>query len=68
MKVLIADDQPNARALLCNIVSKLGYEAQAVNDGTEAWLALERPDGPPLAILDWIMPGMSGPEICRKVR
>jgi two-component system, cell cycle response regulator len=68
MKVLIADDEPNARALLRSIVTRLGYEAEAVSDGTEAWLALERPDAPQLAILDWIMPGMSGLEICRKVR
>jgi diguanylate cyclase (GGDEF)-like protein len=68
MKVLIADDEPNARALLCSIVTRLGHEAEAVNDGTAAWRALERPDAPQLAILDWIMPGMSGLEICRKVR
>jgi two-component system, cell cycle response regulator len=68
MKVLVADDEPNARSLLCAIVTRLGYKVEAVSDGMEAWRALERSDSPQIAILDWMMPGMSGPEICRKVR
>ena len=68
MKVLIADDDANARTLLQNLVARFGYEVETVNDGTAALAALQRPDAPQLAILDWIMPGMSGPEICRKIR
>ena len=68
MKILIAEDEPNVRALLDTIVTRLGYEVEAVSDGTEAWAVLERPNAPRFAILDWVMPGMSGPEICRKVR
>jgi two-component system cell cycle response regulator len=68
MKILIADDEANVITLLKSVVTRLGYEVQAVNDGTAAWMALQGPDAPQLAILDWLMPGMSGPEICRKVR
>src|SRR5437879_13874400 len=68
MKILIAEDEPNVRALLDTIVTRLGYEVEAVSDGTEAWAVLERPNAPRFAILDWVMPGMSGPETCRKVR
>src|SRR5919108_402165 len=68
MKILIADDEPNVRKLLHSIVTRLGYEVEAVNDGTAAWTALQGPDAPQLAILDWLMPGMSGLEVCRRVR
>jgi putative two-component system response regulator len=45
-----------------------GYEVQAVTRGDEAWEVLQQPDAPKIAILDWMMPGLDGPDICRKVR
>ena len=68
MKILIADDDPNVRTLLHTLVNRFGYDVESVDNGTAAWRALERSDAPQLVILDWFMPGMSGPEICRKVR
>ena len=68
MKVLIADDSATSRAMLRSSLSKWGYEVVVANNGAEAWEILAQPDAPTLAILDWVMPPMSGPEVCRKVR
>ena len=45
-----------------------GHEVIAVSDGLEAWEALQKDDAPHLAILDWMMPAMEGPEVCRRLR
>ena len=55
-------------AVLRSSVSKWGYEAVTADNGLKAWEILAQPDPPPLAILDWVMPHMTGPEVCRKVR
>src|SRR3712207_6137011 len=47
---------------------RLGHEVVSVCDGTEALAALLAPDGPRLAILDWMMPGVDGVEVCRRLR
>ena len=49
-------------------LNKWGYEALEFADGVEAWRAIEAGDAPELALLDWILPGMDGAEICRRVR
>lgn len=67
-KVLLADDDNFFRVLLRKNVARWGYETVAVSDGGEAWRALCAPDGPSLAILDWIMPVMDGLEVCRRIR
>ena len=68
MKILIADDSNVSRHLLESIVRKWGYEVISTADGNQAWEALSREDAPRLAILDWMMLGMTGPEVCRRVR
>jgi len=68
MRVLIADDDPAALLLLESVLEDWGYEVMTARDGTEAWDVLRRGDAPPLAILDWMMPGLDGVEVCRKVR
>jgi phosphoserine phosphatase RsbU/P len=68
MKILIADDDPVSRRLLQLTLLSWGYEALAAQDGQEAWQALQQEDGPALAILDWLMPGLDGLEVCRRVR
>jgi sigma-B regulation protein RsbU (phosphoserine phosphatase) len=68
MRVLIADDEKVSRSLLVSSLAKLGYEVSASEDGTEAWEALKADNPPKLAILDWMMPGMEGIEVCRRVR
>jgi len=67
-KVLIAEDDLTSREILRRTLRKAGYDVIAVEDGEAAWRVLDGPDSPALAILDWVMPGLDGPEICRRVR
>ncbi|NGZ76316.1 hybrid sensor histidine kinase/response regulator [Saccharibacillus alkalitolerans] len=67
-RVLIVDDDPVNRRVLLNLLSTAGYEAEAVAGGAEAMAFLERKQGVELVVTDWMMPGMSGPELCRKLR
>jgi DNA-binding response OmpR family regulator len=67
MKLLIAEDDPLFRSLLQQILAP-DYDVIMTQDGNEAWAALQQTNAPRLAILDWVMPGMSGPQVCRKVR
>jgi DNA-binding response OmpR family regulator len=68
VKVLIAEDDMVSRRLLEATLVKWGYEVVVTCDGTAAWDVLQSVDAPPLAILDWMMPGMDGTEVCRRVR
>jgi len=68
MKILIADDEPAFRHLLKEMLLKWEYEVVVAQDGDEAWQALKANDAPRIAILDWLMPGIDGVEICRKLR
>ena len=68
MKTLIAEDDVTSRLALTTILQKWGYDVVATSDGAEAWAALQASDAPRLAILDWMMPGMDGVEVCRKIR
>ena len=54
--------------MLAAILAKLGHEPIVVEDGLAAAAALERTDAPPLVLLDWNMPGLEGPEVCRRLR
>ncbi|MCI0624078.1 MAG: response regulator [Acidobacteria bacterium] len=66
--VLIAEDDPTSKRLLQATLEKWGYAVEAYCDGQQAWAALQRDEAPPLAILDWMMPGIDGLEICRRLR
>jgi two-component system cell cycle response regulator len=68
MRILIADDSIVSRHLLDATLRKWGYEVVVACDGVEAWNYLQAEDAPKLAILDWVMPGLTGPEVCRRVR
>lgn len=68
MKVLIADDSAPSRTLLKAALVRWGYEVIPVADGAAAWEALASDDPPPMAILDWVMPKLTGPDVCRRVR
>jgi two-component system cell cycle response regulator len=68
VKVLIAEDDVVSRRLLEAMLTKWEYEVTVTHDGVEAWEVLQGADPPPLAILDWMMPGLDGVEVCRKVR
>jgi len=68
VKILIADDSIVSRHLLEATLRKWGYEVTVACDGAEALQILEREDAPALIILDWMMPGMTGLEVCQKIR
>ena len=68
MRILIAEDDVTSRLLLTRVLANWGYDVTATRDGAEAWEALQAQDAPRLMILDWMMPGMDGVEVCRRVR
>ena len=68
MKILVADDEPVNRRLLEILLNKWGYEVSVAADGDEAWRALQTSTRPRIAILDWMMPGLDGVQVCRKLR
>ena len=65
--VLVADDEPSMLALVVQHMKTMGYEVLEASDGEQAW-ALAREHLPDLVLLDVMMPGMSGWEVCRKIR
>jgi DNA-binding response OmpR family regulator len=67
LKLLIAEDDVFFQNLLRQVLAS-DYEITVASDGNQAWEALQKPAGPRIAVLDWVMPGLTGPEICRKVR
>jgi DNA-binding response OmpR family regulator len=68
MRVLLADDSRDFRQSLAYLIAAWGYECVEVSNGEAAWQALKQNDAPKVALLDWMMPGLRGPDVCRKVR
>jgi DNA-binding response OmpR family regulator len=68
MRLVIADDDQVTAEILARTLRRWQYEPLVTSDGAAAWEALRQDPSPTLAILDWMMPGMDGPEICRRVR
>ena len=68
MKLLLAEDSGMIRLLLHRVLTTEGYEVVFAENGEEALRVLEAPDAPPIALLDWMMPGLDGLEVCRRVR
>jgi diguanylate cyclase (GGDEF)-like protein len=67
MKILIADDSPTPRLMLQRELEGLGHECLVATDGDEAW-ELFQGSGVDVVVSDWMMPGMDGDELCRRVR
>jgi putative two-component system response regulator len=68
MKILIAEDNLFYRVALESTLTEWGYEVVAVGDGLGAYEALQEEHGPKVGILDWMMPGLDGVEVCRRLR
>lgn len=71
MKILVAEDDTVTRTILVSTLSKLGFDVITANDGNAAWAVLQDlkgKDAPGLVLLDWMMPGLDGIELCRKLR
>src|SRR6266508_4601315 len=68
MKILIAEDDPISRRILEATLTRWGYEVVVTRDGAEAWEVLQQAGAPQLAVLDWMMPGMDGMQVCQHAR
>lgn len=68
MRVLIADDDIISRAVVKALLLKWGYEVLEAEDGNQAWDILREKDSPHLVLLDWMMPGIDGLELCKRLR
>jgi len=68
LRVLIAEDDAVSRRILETLLRKWGYEVITTPDGEAAWEILQEPNAPSLAILDVVMPGIDGLELCRRLR
>ena len=66
--MVIAEDDLVSRTLISSLMEKWGFKAVVTQDGHEAMKALRAEQGPAVAILDWMMPGMDGLQVCRRVR
>ena len=68
MNILIADDEPVSRRILQDLLAKWGYTVVSVEDGNAAWELLKTSEAPRIVLLDWMMPGMNGVDVCRELR
>src|SRR4051794_9396560 len=67
MKILIAEDQAPTALFLRRILERMGHEVTVATDGTQAWQHIQEGDAQ-LLISDWVMPGMDGLQLCRRIR
>src|ERR1700690_1597564 len=68
MKILVVDDDPVARKVLNAFLTQSNYDVDVVEDAEQALDAMQEEDAPPIAIIDWQMPGMDGLELCAALR
>jgi DNA-binding response OmpR family regulator/anti-sigma regulatory factor (Ser/Thr protein kinase) len=68
IKILVADDDQVNLTAVSQILRREGHQVIAAADGLEAWSVLQRADSPQIALLDWMMPGLDGVEICKRLR
>ena len=68
MRILLAEDEPLSRHLVTRLLEGWGYTVEVASDGKQALERLQAKDAPRMAILDWMMPGLDGTEVCEKIR
>jgi DNA-binding response OmpR family regulator len=68
MRVLVADDDAVLRHALKKQLASWQFTAVMAANGKQAWKVLQDSDPPPLAVVDWNMPGIDGVELCREIR
>ena len=68
MKILIADDDAISLKIMERLLRQIGYEVVVAVNGRDAMEKLLDPEGPRLALLDWMMPEMDGPQVCQRLR
>ena len=68
MKALVVEDDNATRVILSHMLKKFDYEVVTAIDGDKAWDILEKDDPPPIVVLDWMMPELTGIELCKRIR
>ncbi len=68
MRVLVAEDDAVSRKILEASLRRWGHEVIAVDNGDDAWRILSGDDPPRIAVIDWMMPGLDGPEVCEQLQ
>jgi len=68
LRVIVAEDDAASRHLLQHFLKQWGFDSDVASNGNQAWDMLQSKDVPTIAIFDWVMPGLEGVELCRKVR
>ncbi len=68
MRVLVVDDDPLTLHMVVYRLRQWGHDVISANDGDSAWELIEAGQTPNVAIMDWMMPGMSGPQLCKRIR
>ncbi len=67
MRILVAEDDAVSRRVLEAVLERMGHDCDVTEDGDRAWAQLSQ-GVPVVLITDWMMPGLAGPDLCRKVR
>jgi DNA-binding response OmpR family regulator len=67
MRILVAEDDAVSRRVLEAVLQRMGHECDVAADGDQAWARLEQ-ESYDVLITDWMMPGLAGPDLCRKLR
>lgn len=67
-KILIADDEPVTRAAVKKVVTRRGWEVVVCDNGHDAAAQFDLENPPDVAVLDWMMPGLDGSELCQRLR
>lgn len=68
MRILLVEDSVIDRHQISNYLGDWDFDFKAVGSGTEAWTLLQDPEAPRLILLDWMLPGLDGIELCRRIR
>lgn len=68
MKILVADDDSVSLRMMERMLRQSGYDVITASNGRDAVSILSDPDGPRLALIDWMMPELDGPGVCRELR
>ena len=68
MSILLVEDSLIDARMIGTYLSEWGLDYISVESGSEAWDLLQAPDGPRLVLLDWVLPGIDGIELCRRIR
>ncbi len=68
MRIMLVEDSAIERQQICRYLKEWNLDFVATENGADAWRRLESPDAPNLVLLDWVLPGLDGIELCQKIR